>query len=132
VDVDGHELVGVAGVLLAEVYEVSSEVVPGVVLGAPGVILFEQVGALVGSFSTNASSSAQEIAALEDVIRAQNVPAVFVGTTVNSALAEQVAQDTGTQIVPVYTGSLTAPGGEADSYLAFMRYNVSAIVEALT
>ncbi len=93
---------------------------------------FEQVGALVGSFSTNASSSAQEIAALEDVIRAQNVPAVFVGTTVNSALAEQVAQDTGTQIVPVYTGSLTAPGGEADSYLAFMRYNVSAIVEALT
>lgn len=92
---------------------------------------FEQVGALVGSFSTNASSSAQEIAALEDAIRAQNVPAVFVGTTVNSALAEQVAQDTGTQIVPVYTGSLTAPGGEADSYLAFMRYNVSAIVEAL-
>lgn len=92
---------------------------------------FEQVGALVGSFSTNASSSAQEIAALEDAIRAQNVPAVFVGTTVNPALAEQVAQDTGTQIVSVYTGSLTAPGGEADSYLAFMRYNVSAIVEAL-
>ncbi len=92
---------------------------------------FEQVGALVGSFSTNASPSAQEIAALEDAIRAQNVPAVFVGTTVNSALAEQVAQDTGTQIVPIYTGSLTAPGGEADSYLVFMRYNVSAIVEAL-
>jgi len=92
---------------------------------------FEQIGALVGSFSTNASPSAQEIATLEDTIRAQNVPAVFVGTTVNASLAEQVAQDTGTKIVPVYTGSLTAPGGDADSYLAFMRYNVSAIVEAL-
>jgi manganese/iron transport system substrate-binding protein len=92
---------------------------------------FEQVGALVGSFSTNASPSAQEIAALEDTIRAQNVPAVFVGATLNATMAEQVAQDTGTKIVSVYTGSLTAPGGDADSYLAFMRYNVNAIVSAL-
>lgn len=92
---------------------------------------FEQAGALIGSFSTNASPSAKEIAALEDLIRAQNVPAVFVSKTANSTLAEQVAQDTGTQVVPVYTGSLTAPGGEADNYLAFMKYNVNAIVEAL-
>ena len=92
---------------------------------------FEQIGALVGSFSTNASPSAQEIAALEDMIRAQDVPAIFVGKTANSTLAEQVSQDTGTKIVPIYTGSLTAPGGEADSYLAFMHYNVKAIVEAL-
>ena len=92
---------------------------------------FEQIGALVGSFSTNASASAQEIAALEDTIRAQNVPAVFVGATLNATMAEQVAQDTGTKIVSVYTGSLTAPGGAADSYLAFMRYNVNAIVSAL-
>lgn len=92
---------------------------------------FEQVGALVGSFSTNASPSAQEIAALEDAIRAQNVPAVFVGATVNPTMAEQVAQDTGTKIVSVYTGSLTATGGEADSYVKFMRYNVNAIVSAL-
>ena len=42
-----------------------------------------------------------------------------------------MAQDTGTKIVSVYTGSLTAPGGDADSYLAFMRYNVNAIVSAL-
>jgi manganese/iron transport system substrate-binding protein len=92
---------------------------------------FEQIGALVGSFSTNASPSAQEIAALEDTIRAQNVPAVFIGKTVNPELAGQVARDTGTKLVLVYTGSLSQPGGEADSYLKFMRYNVKAIVEAL-
>ncbi|MGQ9833943.1 MAG: metal ABC transporter substrate-binding protein [Candidatus Villigracilaceae bacterium] len=92
---------------------------------------FEQVGALIGSFSTNASPSAQELAALEDLIRAQNVPAVFVGKNVNPALAEQVAQDTGIRVVSLYTGSLSQPGGEADSYLKYMRYNVSAIVEAL-
>jgi ABC-type Zn uptake system ZnuABC Zn-binding protein ZnuA len=91
----------------------------------------EQIGALIGSFSANAASSAQELAALEDKIREQEVPAVFVGKTVNPALAEQVAQDTGVKLVRVYTGSLSEPGGEADSYLEFMRYNVNAIVEAL-
>ncbi len=91
----------------------------------------EQVGALVGSFSTNASPSAQELAALEDLIRAQDIPAIFVGKSVNPALAEQVAQDTGIKVVSLYTGSLSESGGEADSYLKYMRYNVSAIVEAL-
>jgi len=92
---------------------------------------FEQAGALVGSFSSNASPSAQELAALEDVIVAQGVAAVFIGASTNPALAEQVAKDTGVQVVPVYTGSLTEAGGDADTYLKFMRYNVSAIVEAL-
>ena len=91
----------------------------------------KQVGALIGSFSTNAAPSAQELAALEDKIKEQGVPAVFVGKTVNPALAEQVAQDTGVKLVHVYTGSLSEPGGNADSYLAFMRYNVNVIVEAL-
>lgn len=92
---------------------------------------FEQIGALVGSFSTNAASSAQELAALEDTIKAQNVTAVFVGKTVNPELAAQVAQDTGTKLVFLYTGSLSEAGGEADSYIKFMRYNVNTIVEAL-
>ncbi len=92
---------------------------------------FEQAGALIGSFSTNAAPSAQEIAALEDLIRTQNVPAVFAGETANSRLAEQVAQDTGIEVIFLYTGSLTAPDGKAGNYLAFMTYNVNAIVEAL-
>lgn len=92
---------------------------------------FEQVGALVGSFSTNAAPSARELAALEDLIRAQGVPAIFVGRDVNPALAEQVARDTGIRVVSLYSGSLGAPGGEADTYLKYMRYNVSAIIEAL-
>lgn len=91
----------------------------------------EQAGALIGSFSTNAAPSAQELAALEDRIKEQGVPAVFVGKTVNPALAEQVAQDTGVKLVYLYTGSLSEAGGEADSYINFMRYNVNAIVEAL-
>ncbi len=92
---------------------------------------FTQVGTITGSFSTNASPSAQELAALEDDIRSFGVRAVFVGETANQSLAEQVAADTGIQIVVIYHASLTDDSGPVPSYLEFMRYNVSAIVEAL-
>jgi ABC-type Zn uptake system ZnuABC Zn-binding protein ZnuA len=92
---------------------------------------FEQVGLVIAATSTNAAPSAKELVELTDAIKEHGVPAIFVGTTVNPALAEQVAEDTGVQIVYVYTGSLSEPGGEAESYLEFMRHNVNAIVEAL-
>lgn len=92
---------------------------------------FQQVGAVIPSFSTLAEPSAQELAALETAIRQQGVKAVFAGSTVNPKLARRVAADTGIQLVPLYTGSLTAPGGEAPSYLDYMRHNVAAIVKAL-
>lgn len=92
---------------------------------------FEQTGAVIPSYSTLAEPSAQELARLEDAIRDLGVKAVFVGSTVNPDLAARVAQDTGTRLVPLYEGSLSAPGGEADSYLEYMRYNVRAIVSAL-
>ena len=92
---------------------------------------FEQVGALVPGYSTLAEPSAQELAAIEDSIRELDVKAVFVGNTVNPALAERVAADTGTQLVFIYSGSLSESGGDADSYLAYMRYNTTAFVDAL-
>lgn len=90
----------------------------------------EQVGA-VYPISPSSEPSAQDIAALEDAIRAFQVPAVFSESTVNPNLAEQVARDTGVQLVPLFSGSLGGPGSGAETYLAMMRYNVQAIVEAL-
>lgn len=92
---------------------------------------FTQVGTITSSFSTNASPSAQELAALEDDIRSFGVRAVFVGETANQSLAAQVAADTGIQIVILYHASLTDDSGPVPSYLEFMRYNVNAIVNAL-
>jgi ABC-type Zn uptake system ZnuABC Zn-binding protein ZnuA len=91
----------------------------------------QQAGLIMASFSTNAASSAQELAALEDVIASENVPAIFVSKGTNAALAEQIGRDTGVSVVYVYSGSLGEPGGEADTYLKYMRYNVAAIVAAL-
>ncbi len=92
---------------------------------------FEQVGAIIPGYSTLAAPSAQEIAAIEDAIREFGVKAVFVGESVNPSIAQRIAEDTGVRLVPLYHGSLSEPGGPADSYLTFIRYNVSAIVEAL-
>jgi len=92
---------------------------------------FEQVGALIPGYSTLAEPSAQELAEIEDAISRLNVKAVFVGNTVNPSLAERAAADTGVALVYLYTGSLSEPGGEAETYLEYIRYNVSAIVDAL-
>ena len=91
----------------------------------------EQVGVLVPGYSTLSEPSAKDIAAIEDVIAELGVKAVFVGNTVNPSLGERVAEDTGTELVFVYTGSLSNPGGEADSYRAYMRFNTEAFVDAL-
>lgn len=92
---------------------------------------FEQVGALIPSYSTAAEPSALELAALEDAIRDLGVKAIFLGTTASPRMAERVAADTGVRLVLIYTGSLTESGGAADNYLDYMRYNVQAIVSAL-
>lgn len=92
---------------------------------------FEMIGAVIPAYSTAAEPSARELASLEDAILALDVKALFVGITVNPKLAERVAEDTGVILVPLYSGSLSEPGGQAGTYLELMRYNVNAIVEAL-
>lgn len=92
---------------------------------------FRVAGAVVPGLSTLAEPSAREMAELVATIRDLGIRAVFVSTTVNPQLAEQVTRDTGAQLVRLYTASLSGPTGPASTYLDMMRYNVTAIVEAL-
>jgi len=92
---------------------------------------FTIAGAIIPSYSSVAEPSARELAELEDAIRKYNVRVILVGNTVNPALASRVANDTGTQLVQFYTGSLSEPGGPASTYIDYMRFNVNAIVSAL-
>lgn len=92
---------------------------------------FEVVGSVLPSLSTLASPSAGELAQLQDQIQDEGVAAIFVGTTVNTDLAGQIAADVDVAVVPIYTGSLSDADGPASSYLALMRYDLTTIVEAL-
>ncbi|MCB9160138.1 MAG: zinc ABC transporter substrate-binding protein [Caldilineaceae bacterium] len=91
----------------------------------------EVIGTVIPALSTLASPSARQLAALQDQLAQQDVAAVFVGTTVNPQVAERLAGDLGIRVVPVYTGSLSAADGPAASYVALMRYDVQALVDAL-
>jgi ABC-type Zn uptake system ZnuABC Zn-binding protein ZnuA len=93
---------------------------------------FEQVGTVFPGLSSLSEPSARDLASLEEAIVRLGVPVLFIGTTVNRSLAEQIAADTGTRIVTLYTGSLSEPGGPAGGYLELMRYDVAAIVEGLS
>lgn len=92
---------------------------------------FQVLESIIPGFSTLASPSAQELAALLNQIRQNDIQAIFVGTTSNPALAEQIAIDTGVDIVYVYTGELGATGQPADTYIKMMEYNAQAIANAL-
>jgi ABC-type Zn uptake system ZnuABC Zn-binding protein ZnuA len=89
-----------------------------------------QRGAIFPGGTTLAQPSARELAELTEAIRDLEVEAIFVGTTVSPDLARSIAEDTGIQVVTLYTGSLTR-GDEADTYLDYMRANLSAIAGAL-
>ncbi len=92
---------------------------------------FEQIGAVIPSFSTAAQPSAQDMAQLEDAIRSQGVKAVIISNTINDALAQRVASDTGVKLVTLFDGSLGPAGSGAETYLDFMRYDTNVIVNAL-
>lgn len=91
-----------------------------------------QVVGTIWSVSTEREPSATEVAALVDAVRSQGVPAVFVETTINPDLMEQVARDAGVGVgPPLYGDSLGAPGSGADTYLRMMRANTAALVIGL-
>ena len=92
---------------------------------------FEVVGAVIPAYSSSASPSPQDLAGLLGAIQEHGVKAVFVGLSANADAAQAVAQDSGIQVIPLYTESLGEAGGPADSYLGMLEYNVNAIVAAL-
>ena len=92
---------------------------------------FEIVGALMPT-TTEVEPSAQDLAKLMETIEHSGAKAVFAEKSQTDRLSRQIAEDTGARLIGgLYTGSLGQPGGEAGTYLDFMRYNVSTIVEFL-
>lgn len=92
---------------------------------------FTVTGAVIPSLSTLAAPSAQELAALQQQVEQEDVKAIFVGTTVNPNVANQIASDTGAVVAPIYTGSLSDASGPAATYIDMMRYDMTQIVAAL-
>ena len=90
------------------------------------------VGSIIPSMSTDAQPSAQDVAKLIEKIKAENVKAIFLESSVNPSLAKQLGQDTGVRVVDtLYGDSLGERGSPGETYVGMMRYNTDEIVKAL-
>jgi len=91
----------------------------------------EVLGTVIG-VTTEEEPSAQAVSALIDLIRAAEVPTIFLESTVNPDLIERVARDAQVAIgEPLYGDSVGEPGSGADTYVGMMRANARAIVAGL-
>lgn len=75
----------------------------------------------------------QQVRAVIDGVRANDIPAVFCESTVSQKPAEQVARETGAAYGGVlYVDSLSEPGGPVPSYLDLLTVTARTIADGLT
>jgi manganese/iron transport system substrate-binding protein len=75
----------------------------------------------------------QQVRAVIDGVRDNNITAVFCESTVNTAPAEQVARETGAAYGGVlYVDSLSEPDGPVPTYLDLLTVTARTIVDGLT
>lgn len=81
--------------------------------------------------STEAEPSAANMARLIDVIREQNVQALFHENMTSPAIINQLAEETGLTVAGTLYADALASEGEASTYLGMMRHNAQILHDAL-
>lgn len=94
---------------------------------------FEVVGSVAPGTSSQADPSAQEFAALADLVRRTGVTAVFVEVGQSTRLADALATEVQGEVtvVELYTGSLGEPGSGAEDYAGMLTTDARRIADAL-
>ncbi|SHL44728.1 metal ABC transporter substrate-binding protein [Halomonas caseinilytica] len=81
--------------------------------------------------TTATEPSAAHMAELIDVIKANNVQALFHESMTSPAIIDQLAEETGRPVAgTLYSGALS-PEGEASTYIGMMRHNARVLHDAL-
>lgn len=81
--------------------------------------------------STEAQPSAANLAQLIDIIREQNVRALFNENMTNPSMLRQLSEETGLPIAGTLYADALASDGEASTYPGMLRHNARLIHEAL-
>ena len=91
-----------------------------------------QLESVLGT-STDAEVQTADIVRLNKVIGESKVPAVFIESTINPKLLEQLAKDNDIVVGgKLFADSIGDENSEAPSYLDMLRHNTETIVKALT
>ena len=88
------------------------------------------VGSIIPTLQDSDQLNPADLVEAIETVKEESVRAILVADTVSARFAEAVAEETGVKVV---TG-LNVEGlvGEGDTYIEFMKRNVSLIVEALS
>ena len=90
------------------------------------------VGSIIPSLSSEAQPSARDVADLITQVKTAHVKAIFLESSINPQLAQQIGDETGVTVVDtLYGDALGAPGTPGATYEGMMRYNTDTIVAAL-
>lgn len=82
--------------------------------------------------STESEASAKGVAQLVRQIRKDQIKALFVESISDPRLIEQIARETGVKPSgALYSDSLSAPAGEASTYIEMMRFNTRTLTSAV-
>jgi len=91
-----------------------------------------QLEAVMG-ISTDVDVQTSDMIRLNKVIKASGVPAIFMESTINPKLLQQLASDNGITIGgELYADSIGDEDSPAPSYVDMLRHNTEVIVKALT
>jgi ABC-type Zn uptake system ZnuABC Zn-binding protein ZnuA len=93
---------------------------------------FKIAGVVIPGFTSEAATSAQQMAELIRTIKSLGAPAIFLDVSEKADLATQIAAESGAEVVTgLYVETLSEKGGPAATYIDMMKYDVRLIVEAL-
>jgi ABC-type Zn uptake system ZnuABC Zn-binding protein ZnuA len=86
----------------------------------------------IQGISTEQEASQRDVANTIDLVKERGAPAVFVETSVNPRLIEQVARGANVKVAgPLYSDSVGPTDSPAATYVGMVTENVRMIVEAL-
>ncbi|HEY5079994.1 MAG TPA: zinc ABC transporter substrate-binding protein [Opitutaceae bacterium] len=87
----------------------------------------------ISGLSTDSEADAKHLAGLVDLIRGEHIPAIFVESSANARLVENLLDETGARLGGMlYADGLGTPGSGAETYAAMYRHNLGTIVAALS
>lgn len=87
----------------------------------------------IWSIDTEETGTSEQIKALISFIKHHNVPVLFVESNVDKRPMEMVSRETGIPISkkPIFSDEIEKQGGEVDTYIKFLQYNIRLIHDEL-
>ena len=87
----------------------------------------------INGLSTESEADAKHLAGLVDLIRRDHIPAIFVESSANPRLVENLLGETGARLGgTLYADGLGMPGSGAETYATMYRHNLDTIVAGLS